>query len=123
MKLSLLQFICLVSYAIIMGGSQILMANASSQLGNNYFSKGIFFAITNSWWLYVALIFYVFATAVWLFLLYKIDIRIAYPIASTAVIFAALIQCCRDGKSLDTSYWFGLIFIVIGIGLINLKQN
>lgn len=106
-----------------MGGSQILMANASSQLGKNYFAKGIFFAILNSYWLYIALIFYAFATATWLLLLYKIDIRIAYPIASTAVIFASLIQCYRDGKSLDPSYWLGLLFIVIGIGLINFNQD
>jgi len=107
----------------MMGGSQILMANAATQLGNNYFSKGIFFAITQSYWLYIALSFYAFATAAWLLLLYKIDIRIAYPIASTAVVFAALIQCYRDGKSMNLSYWLGLIFIVIGIGLINLKKS
>jgi drug/metabolite transporter (DMT)-like permease len=107
----------------MMGGSQILMANAATQLGNNYFSKGILFAITHSYWLYIALIFYAFATAAWLLLLYKIDIRLAYPIASTAVIFAALIQCYRDDKSMNSSYWLGLIFIVIGIGLINFKQS
>ena len=123
MKLSLAQFACLLFYAVVMGGSQILMANASNQLGKSYLSNGIFFAIFNSYWLYIALIFYAFATAIWLLLLYKIDIRIAYPIASTAVIFASLIQCYRDGKSLDPSYWLGLLFIVIGIGLINFKQN
>lgn len=123
MKLSLLQFICLICYAAIMGGSQILMANASSQLGKNYFANGLFFALLNSYWLYIALIFYAFATAVWLLLLYKIDIRVAYPIASTAVIFASLIQCYRDGKELDSSYWIGLVFIVIGIAIINLKQS
>ena len=94
------------------------MANASSQLGKNYYAKGIFFAILNSYWLYIALIFYAFATATWLLLLYKIDIRMAYPIASTAVIFASLIQCYRDGKIMPLSYWAGLSLICVGIFLI-----
>jgi multidrug transporter EmrE-like cation transporter len=123
MQLSFTQFICLISYAAMMGASQILMANASHQLGKNYFSNGIFFTIMNSYWLYIALIFYIFATGIWLLLLYKIDIRIAYPIASTAIIFTSLIQCYLDRKPLEPAYWLGLLFIIIGIGLINLKRG
>ena len=121
MKITILQFFGLIFYAVIMGASQIIMAKASKQLGNNLKELNVFEVMLNSYWLYIAIIFYVFATGVWLFILYRVDIRIAYPIASTAVIFAALIQTYIDGTLPQWNYWVGLVIVIIGLWFINLK--
>ena len=121
MKLSLYQFIALIFYAIIMGGSQIILAKASKQLGQNFSDGPLVYALFKSYWLYIAITFYIFATSFWLFILYRVDIRLAYPIASTSVIFAALIQTYIDNSIPSTSYWAGLLLVVIGLVLINLR--
>lgn len=76
-------------------------------------------AFLYSYWLYCAIIFYIIATAFWMYLLYRIDIRIAYPVASTSVIFAALLQTIIDGKSPSPYYWIGIVIVLAGLTLIN----
>lgn len=102
-----------------MGSSQLIFVNASKQFGQYYNSGGILQAFLHSYWLYCAIIFYVIATAFWMYLLYRIDIRIAYPVASTSVIFAALLQTIIDGRMPSLSYWVGIIIVLAGLALIN----
>jgi len=109
----------LLAYAAIIGASQIFFVNASKQIGSNFDMNGFLYAALYSHWLYISIVFYIIATGFWMYLLYRIDIRIAYPIASTSVIFAALIQSWRDGKSLPASYWTGIFIVLIGLTIIN----
>jgi len=102
-----------------MGSSQLIFVNASKQFGRHYNSEGLLQALLHSYWLYCAIIFYVIATAFWMYLLYRIDIRIAYPVASTSVVFVALLQTFIDGKMPSISYWIGIIIVLAGLALIN----
>ena len=117
--ISPLHFILLLAYAAIIGASQLFFVNASKQIGFNFNVNGVLYAVLYSYWLYISIFFYIIATGFWLYLLYRIDIRTAYPIASTSVIFAALFQNWRDGKSLPNSYWIGVSIVLIGLALIN----
>ena len=118
-----LHFMLLLAYAAIIGASQPFFVNASKQIGSNFNVNGFFYAALYSYWLYISIFFYIIATGFWMYLLYRIDIRTAYPIASTSVIFAALFQNWRDGKSLPTSYWIGVLIVLIGLTLINSSSN
>ena len=109
----------LLCYAAIMGASQLIFVNASKQFGSNYSTEGLVHAFIYSYWLYIAITFYVVATGFWMFLLYRIDIRLAYPIASTSIIFAALLQTMIDGKMPSLLYWLGIAIVIGGLGLIN----
>jgi uncharacterized membrane protein len=119
MKLSAYQIISLLIYAFIMGACQLLMVKASKQLGNNFNDKTLIYAIFVSHWLYIAITVYIIATCLWLLILYKADIRLAYPIASTSVIFAALLQSAIDNSNLPINYWIGLVLVVMGLIMIN----
>jgi drug/metabolite transporter (DMT)-like permease len=121
MKISAYQFAALMLYAIIMGASQLIMAKASKQLGQNIEATSLIQALYVSYWLYISIIFYIFATGFWLLILFQVDIRLAYPIASTAVIFAAIFQSCLDKTLPPINYWIGLTMVVIGLIFINLK--
>jgi len=113
----------LLAYAAIIGASQLFFVNASKQIGSNFNVNGFFYAVFYSHWLYISIFFYIIATGFWMYLLYRIDIRTAYPIASTSVIFAALFQNWRDGKSLPSSYWIGVLVVLIGLTLINSSSH
>ena len=118
-KISWFQFMQLLAYAAIMGSCQIIMAKASKQVGVNIVESNLITGIFTSDWLFVALFIYAIATAMWLLILFSVDIRIAYPIASTAVIFASLLQSYLDGRFPPSSYWLGIITVLIGLTLIN----
>lgn len=118
-KITWFQFVQLLTYAAIMGSCQIIMAKASKQIGVNIAESNLILGIFTSYWLFVALFIYAIATAMWLLILFSVDIRIAYPIASTAVIFASLLQSYLDGRFPPTSYWLGIITVLVGLTLIN----
>ena len=119
---STIMLLVLISYAVLMGASQILMVNAAKEVGENLSLYGLIYALFCSPWLYIAITTYIIATGIWLAILYRVDIRIAYPIASTAVIFAILIQCFSQKSFPSFTYWVGIILVLTGIVLIQ-REN
>jgi drug/metabolite transporter (DMT)-like permease len=117
--ISYLNLALLISYAALMGAAQIIFSNSANQIKDAIPKVGLFLGIVSSYWLYFGLIIYVAATVFWLFMLSRVDIRLAYPIASTAVIFASLFQCVNDGFYPSPTYWIGLAIIIFGLALIN----
>ena len=109
----------LIIYAGLMGAAQIIFANAASQINQFIPIKGVLFSVFSSNWLYLGLFIYLIATAFWLFMLTKVDIRLAYPIASTSIVFASLYQSFISGSYPSTIYWIGLIIVILGLALIN----
>lgn len=121
-KIGLFDYLMLLIYAFIMGCAQILMAKAAEQVGSNTQVKGILQSVLQSEWLWISIVFYVIATAFWLFILFRVDIRIAYPIAMTSVVFAGFIKCVLENEFPNPLYWFGLLIIMIGLYLINISR-
>lgn len=117
-SLSPLHFFTIIVYAAIMGGSQIIMVKASKQIGQNFSNNGALYALFYSHWVYIAILFYILATGFWMAILYKIDIRVAYPIASTAVLFAAIFQSIITKSYPSIMYWIGLVLILTGLAII-----
>ena len=112
-------FLLLLLYAGIMGGAQIIFANAARQINQSIPIKGPLISALSSNWLYFGLFVYGVAIVFWLFILTRVDIRIAYPIASTAIIFASLFQCFNTGSFPSFTYWIGLFVVIFGLALIN----
>ena len=51
----------------------------------------------------------------WIWILNKVELRYAYPVASLAIIFAVLYQSYINKNFPPFSYWFGIIMIIIGL--------
>ena len=115
-------FILLLIYAAVMGYNQIIFVKASDQISKNLTKKNIFYSILSSEWLLSGIVFYIFATIYWLWILSKVDIRYAYPIASTSVVFASIAYSFQSGFFSSINYWVGLVIILIGLTfVVNLK--
>lgn len=111
-------------YAIVMGCAQIVLSKASIEIGDNLKENTLFFSIIKSYWLIIGTLIYIFATLFWLWILYNLDIRFAYPIASTSVIVASLIQSYLSKSFPGKEFWIGLSLICVGLSIvINSKIN
>ena len=117
-NLTVIYFFIILAYAAIMGFSQIILANASKQISNNLLKKNLFFSVISSNWLILGILFYIIAVIFWLWILSKVDLRYAYPIASTSVIFAAIASSYQMGYFPSLNYWIGLILVIVGLTLV-----
>lgn len=117
-NLTVIYFFIILVYAAIMGFSQIILSNASKEISKNLLEKNIFFSIISSNWLIWGIVFYIIALIFWLWILSKVDLRYAYPIASTSVIFAAIATSYQMGFFPSLNFWVGLILVIIGLTLV-----
>ena len=69
-------------------------------------------------WLYMALTVYAFATILWLYILQRIPLSIAYPFSALAMVIVPILAVFIFGERLSWSYWLGASFIFIGIIII-----
>ena len=69
-------------------------------------------------WLYLALFLYLFAIILWLHILQKVPLSIAYPFSALAMIIVPIMASQIFAEKLSLSYWFGAILIIIGIIII-----
>tara|TARA_B100000242_G_C42668224_1_gene313449 strand:+ start:7 stop:375 length:369 start_codon:yes stop_codon:yes gene_type:complete len=112
-------FFILLSFAFSMGLAQVIFSLASDQIFSNLKNHNLFNSILKSHWIYIGLLIYILATIAWIWILSKVDLRFAYPIASLSIIFAPLIKSYYENMYLGFKYWLGLVVIIIGIILIS----
>lgn len=118
-RLGFSNLILLFAYAGLMGIAQIIFANAAKEINQLIPLRGLLFSVFSSYWLWFGLFIYAIATVFWLYMLTRVDIRFAYPIASTAVIFASLFQSFHTKSFPSFTYWIGLFTVLLGLSLIN----
>lgn len=108
-------------FAIIMGFGQIILSLASKDL---FPEEGFSFrAALYSNWLWLGIFIYAFAMILWIYILSRFDIRYAYPISATAIFFAAIFQSVIQRTFPSSSYWVGLLFVIIGLTILSLNKN
>lgn len=108
-------------FAIIMAAGQIVLSLASKDL----FPEAGFLirAAVYSKWLWLGIFIYAFAMILWIYILSRFDIRYAYPISATAIFFAAIFQSIIQKTFPSSSYWVGLIIVIIGLTVLSLNKN
>jgi drug/metabolite transporter (DMT)-like permease len=114
-NLTIFYFFIIILYAVVMGVAQVILTRASDQISKNLTKKNIFYSTLSSELLLLGIIFYILATIYWLWILSKVDIRYAYPIASTSVVFASIVYSFQSGSLPSINYWTGLVIILIGL--------
>ena len=112
-------FFIILSFAFSMGIAQVIFSLASDQIFSNLKNQNLLNAVVKSHWIYIGLLIYLVATIAWIWILSKVDLRFAYPIASLSIIFAPLIKSYYENIYLGFKYWLGLVIIVIGVILIS----
>ncbi|RLG11442.1 transporter [Candidatus Pacearchaeota archaeon] len=72
-------------------------------------------------YVFIGLVAYVIGTMLWLVVLSKADLSYAYPILATSYIFIAILSWRFFGEFLSLYRMLGIMLIMIGVILLNLK--
>jgi len=114
----MLNILMTLLFAMVMGGGQIVLSLASKEIfiGGAELSVRL---IMTSKWLWLGVMVYAGSLMFWVYILSKFDVKYAYPISSTAIIFAAIFQSLIDKSFPSASYWIGLIFVMTGLVFIS----
>lgn len=100
-------------FAMFMGSGQIILSMASKEI---FSDGGMSLALMiSSKWLWLGVVVYAGSLLFWIYILSRFDVRYAYPISSTAIIFAAVFQSFIDKNFPSNGYWIGLFFVIIGL--------
>lgn len=121
MEISSIDYMLLLGFAMLMGAVQIILSYAASDIKDLLPQKGIFLASLSSGWLILGIALYFCASVFWIYMLSIVDIRLAYPIASTAVVFASIFQSFLDRSFPSVTYWIGVFVVLMGLALINYR--
>lgn len=108
----LINVILTVAFACLMGFGQMILNNASKTIFQNSFS--IYSLLTNIY-LISGIFIYIASFVLWLYIISRFDIRIAYPISSTAIFFSAMFQFMQTKEYPPNTYWLGLLLVFFGL--------
>lgn len=104
------QYLPLLIFAVLLAGGQVLFKKAAlASLG-----QPLFPGLANIWML-CALVVYAVATLLWVDLLRRLPLSVAYPFAALGFVLVPLAARFVFGEQLDGRYALGAAFIVAGI--------
>lgn len=104
--------------ASISACGQILLKHAMTQVGPLNFSPGILLRAMRQPFLPVALVIYALALLLWLEVLSKTPLSVAYPVLAVTYVMVPLISQFVFHERLDTSQYVGMFLILAGVALI-----
>lgn len=73
--------------------------------------------------LWLGLACYIINFFLWIAVLSKVDLSVAFPTGSTSYIIVALLSIAFLGEHVSLARWAGIIFIIIGIYYISRSAN
>lgn len=114
MKFSFKDFVILLSFPAIMSVGQIMFREAAVKFSGKPVSE-LLFGLLRTPLFHCALAFYALATVLWVWLLSRYPLALAYPIAVLAVVFTPLIDKFYFHQHLPFTYWPGLALIITGV--------
>ena len=114
MKPGTFDILILMIFPAMMSVGQILFREAAAAQGRKPV-VALMTGLLQSPVFFVAMGFYAVATVVWVWLLSRYPLAIAYPIAVLAVVFTPLIDKFFFRQQLPSTYWIGLVLIIAGV--------
>lgn len=120
--INIIQVIQLIGFTFIMSMGQLLFKKTALTISENTTNtagliEGVSRAIQTPW-LYLALTTYALATVLWLYILQRIPLTIAYPFSALAMILVPLLSIYFFSEKLTLSYFLGAFLIILGITII-----
>lgn len=73
--------------------------------------------ITSSPWLWIGVLFYLLNFFLWIALLSRVDLSIAFPMSSLTYIIVPFLAILFLGEYVAPVRWAGILFIIIGVSL------
>ncbi len=117
MRFSIQDLVILLCFPAIMSVGQIMFREAAIKFSGKPIVE-LMLGLVRTPLFHLALAFYAVATVLWLWLLSRYPLAVAYPIAVLAVVFTPLIDRFGFRQQLPATYWPGLALIIVGVVVI-----
>jgi undecaprenyl phosphate-alpha-L-ara4N flippase subunit ArnE len=104
--------------ASISACGQILLKYAMAQVGPLNFSPGILLKALRQPFLPVALVIYALALLLWLEVLSKTPLSVAYPVLAVTYVLVPLISQFVFHERLEPTHYVGMFLILAGVALV-----
>jgi|TARA_R110002126_G_scaffold291807_1_gene459586 drug/metabolite transporter (DMT)-like permease len=115
MSIGYLNITFLVCFAFIMSLGQLLFKKAALSLPPMSLTKEFLLACMVNVWLVSAVAFYGVATVLWVCILQRVPLSLAYPFAALAFILVPAAAWLLFNEAITKSYLVGMAFIILGI--------
>lgn len=122
MNFSIKDFLLLGSFPVVMSLGQLLFRQSATGHKSSGIKELALSLARNPSFL-AALVLYAIATLLWVWLLSRYSLSIAYPFAATAIVIVPLLECFVFGVRLTPLYWVGLFIIMIGVVVVVRAQS
>lgn len=121
--MSILNFFLILVNTLILVGGQFLWKFGLMGRSDSYESVGGVVKLFLSPYIVSGLFLYGLATVLWLFILTRVPLSVAYPIQSLAYIFAVFGAYFVFNEPLTTPKIIGVLLIMAGVSLIGIQGN
>lgn len=112
----------LVAVAILNAASQLLLKIGVSQLGGVSFAGGQWVStllrVAMNLPIMAGLSLYVFGVGLWLVLLSRVEVSVAYPMSSLGYIIAAFAAWWWLGENVTSLRILGILVIILGVWIV-----
>lgn len=120
--MNLIIFILIILTVLLNTAAQIALKAGMMQIGTFSFSWENLLPITlkvaTSPWIIVGMAIYIGSVSLWLMVLSRIPVSIAYPMASIGYITSAIAAYYLWGENLTITRIIGILIILIGVYLV-----
>jgi len=111
------QIVKLLGFVLMLSAGQLLFKQTALSTAALKNISGVLSLASNSWfWLAIGL--YGSATVLWVAILQRTPLSVAYPFTALAFVAVPLASWAFMGESLNFGYFLGGAFIIAGIGVI-----
>ena len=127
-KLQLINFVFLILFVSLMCTGQLLFKKTAISITESNDSTSfpnlvdLILILIKVPYFYIALLVYALATLLWLFILQKIPLSVAYPFTALAMVIIPILSVFLFNEKLNVTYWFGAMLIVSGITIIAFRN-
>lgn len=120
-----LKDIILIFISILFGSfGQLSLKYGMNIVGYIKFDKYIFYSLLKTLinvYIIIGLLMYMISALIWLIVLSRVKLSLAYPIVSLGYIFTILLSLFILNENIPLTRWFGLIIILVGIYFVIIK--
>jgi multidrug transporter EmrE-like cation transporter len=111
-------YICCVAFSIILCVGQVLFKFSAQRQSEAAFSLA---ALFSSPWFLIAVGLYGLSTILWVFILVRLPLTVAYPFTLLGAALVPMAACYLFGETLSTRAWLGFALILVGLYIANSK--
>lgn len=103
---------------VIMTGGQVLLKIALEKMPPLAWNREFFTGVLTNWWFLACGICFLSGSLLWMYIIKRYPLSVAYPMVSLGFIFAMIAAVVVFHENVTPTRWIGAVIIMIGCCLI-----